>query len=226
MIPKKSSQTFYVTLRKRDGEIVGHTISRDPPVLAEDPASEQEPETHPANVVPAGPSLDFAYVFRTFISMMESYRKFIPLTLELAPILYSTLAEQKIVGFLNAKGSECVALSNEMATVYQLDIGCYTELKVYHDEVTAMNEGARLLPEVMVIGLVSSYDAFPSQLIRVVLNRQPEIVLTSEKTIKFSELSTFLSIEEARAALIDREIETAIRSSTMSSFPGWNLDFR
>lgn len=56
------------------------------------------------------------------------------------------------------------------------------------------------------IGLVSSYGACLSQLIRVVLNMHPEIVLTSDKTIKLSELSTFSSIEEARATLSDREI--------------------
>jgi hypothetical protein len=218
MIPNRPSQTFYVTLRKRDGEIVAHRISRDPPVLAEGPTSQREPEAQPPDVVPLSPSLDFAFVFRTFVSMMESYRKFIPLTFEIAPIIYSSLAEQKIVAFLNAKGIECVALSNEMATVYELPIGCYPEFKVYDDEIKATNEGARLLPEVMVVGLVSSYDAFLSQLIRVVLNRQPEIVLTSEKTIKFSELSTFSSIEEARATLIDREVETAIRSSHHEQF--------
>ena len=220
MTVKKSPQSFYVTLNKEDGKIVGHTISADPPLSAAAAPSQlqPQPQIEQVNVAPTSASSAFADVSSSFVSMIESYRKFIPLTLRVAPLLYSTLAEQKIVDFLKAKGSECIALSTETAIVYQLNIACYSELSVYNDEITAMKEGARLLPEVMVIGLVSCYDAFLSQLIRVVLNKQPEIVLTSEKTIKFSELSTFSSIEEARATLIDREIEAAMRDSHHEQF--------
>jgi hypothetical protein len=51
----------------------------------------------------------------------------------------------------------------------------------------------------------------------------PEIVLTSEKAIKFSDLSKFNSIEEARSSLIGREIESVIRSSHQYQF-GWMED--
>lgn len=67
-----------------------------------------------------------------------------------------------------------------------------------HDEITAAQQGAKRLPEVMVIGLISTYDAFLSNLLRVILNKHDEIVLTSEKNIKFSELSKFESIENLR----------------------------
>jgi hypothetical protein len=46
----------------------------------------------------------------------------------------------------------------------------------------------------------------------------PEIVLTSEKSIKFSDLSKFNSIDEARSSLIGREIESVIRSSHHDQF--------
>jgi hypothetical protein len=70
----------------------------------------------------------------------------------------------------------------------------------------------------MLIGLVSAYDAFLGQLLRVVFARHEELILTSEKNIKFSELSKFDSIESARNALIDREVEAILRESHHEHF--------
>jgi hypothetical protein len=189
-----------------------------PPTPTESTHLEAQPTSKPASLTPATTSLNFASVSRAFVSMMESYRKFTPLTLRLAPYLYSAFASRKMEDFVNSKGKKCLSLSTETSTVCESDVSCYPEFSVYNDEIIAMKEGARLLPELMVIGLVSSYDAFLSQLLRVVLNMHPEIVLTSDKTIKFSELSTFASIEEAGATLIDREIEAAIRLSHHEQF--------
>lgn len=70
----------------------------------------------------------------------------------------------------------------------------------------------------MLIGLVGSYDAFLGKLLRVVFLRHQELILTSEKNIKFSELSEFESIEAVRNALIDREIESMLRDSHQEHF--------
>ena len=77
-----------------------------------------------------------------------------------------------------------------------------------------------------MIGLVSSYDAFLSQLLRVVLSKHPEIVLTSEKTVKFSELATFDSIESVRISIIDREIESVLRTSHHDQFDWMEQNFK
>jgi hypothetical protein len=214
---KKSSQNFHITLHKMQGKVASYTVSSDPPPFSEE-SSPSTLSAPPTDGPQGSPALDFKDVSLTFVSVMEAYRKFIPLTLRIAPYLSSAFAQQKIVDFVQAKGSECIDLSNEAATIYELDMSCYREFCINNDEIVAMMEGARFLPEVMVIGLVSSYDAFLSRLLRVVLDRHPEIVLTSEKTIKFSELSTFASIEEARTSLIDREIEAVIRSSHHEQF--------
>src|SRR5262249_20380427 len=78
--------------------------------------------------------------------------------------------------------------------------------------------GTAQLPQVMVVGLVSAYDAFLAHLLRAVFSIHPETVLTSEKSIKFSDLINYSSIEEARSSLIEREIDTVIRSSHHDQF--------
>jgi hypothetical protein len=213
-----SSKSFYITVLENEGNVTGYKVSPTPPTPTEDtsPASTSTPE--PTTPHGTDTLLAFATVFSAFVSMMESYRKFAPLALRVAPLLYSAFTVRTIADFAKTKGKQCLSFSTKGSTVYELDVSCYREFTIHNDEVEAMEEGARLLPEVMVIGLVSSYDAFLSQLLRVVLNMHPEIVLTSDKTIKFSELSKFSSIDDARNTLIDREIEGVIRSSHHEQF--------
>jgi hypothetical protein len=161
--------------------------------------------------------LTFASVFSSFISIMESYRKFIPLMLSMAPYLSSMLADRRIARFAKAKGTRH-DLSSDGIEIYELDMSFYGEFVIYRDEVATAFQGTRHMPDVMIIGLVSAYDAFLSRLLRVIINRHQELVLTSDKTIKLSELSSFASIDEARDALIEREIESVIRLSHHEQF--------
>src|SRR5262245_24985462 len=87
-----------------------------------------------------------------------------------------------------------------------------------HERVAQASNGVELLPQILVVGLISAYDAFLASLLRVVINRRPAIVLTSQKQLTFEELLHFPSIEAAKSALIDREIETVIRKSHHEHF--------
>lgn len=213
-----TKRKFYVTLLNEGGEAVGHAISLDPPSST---ATSTPPVATQSKIAPedAGSGkLDFETVCHDFVSSMESYRKFISLTLGIASLLPARIAEQKIGEFVKSRGSARADLSSAKESVYELNIDCYREFSSNNHEVQTAVEGARSLPKVMIIGLVSAYDAFLSQLLRVVLSMHQEIVLTSEKSIKFSELSEFSSIEQARTSLIDREIESVLRESHQEQF--------
>ena len=149
---------------------------------------------------------------------MESYRRFIPITLFLAPYLSAAIAEDRIGGFTKSKGTERIDLSNDEVAIYELDFRHYREFLIRDDEVNAARFGAKNLPEVMVIGLISTYDAFLSDLMRAIAKKQPQIFLTVDKVIKFSDLTSFTSIEDAKISLIDNEIEGVIRESHHEQF--------
>jgi len=148
---------------------------------------------------------------------MDSYRKFIPVILGTMPLLTSILVQRRIEKFAKDKGTHH-ALSNDMIEIYELEISCYPEFVIHRDEVGTAFEGANHVPDVMVIGLVSAYDAFLARLLRAIIDRHQEVVFTSEKSIKLSELASFASIDEARNMLIEREIETVIRLSHHEQF--------
>ncbi|MFF9385866.1 hypothetical protein ACF1A3_35960, partial [Streptomyces globisporus] len=78
------------------------------------------------------------------------------------------------------------------------------------------------------IGLISSYDAFLSNLLRVIFKNHDEIIFKSEKNIPYTEISAFSTIDDARSYLIDKEVENVIRQSHHDQF-AWmekNLDIK
>jgi hypothetical protein len=216
---KNASRLLYVALYKNGDELTGHGYSLNPASLTDLPKKNEEASSESEDPSLAILSdLTFASVLRVFISAMDSYRKFIPLMLDLAPVMSSVIGERRVGKFVRDKGIPRPDLSTNELEVYELNMNMYREFMVHHDEVVAALEGARHLPEVMTIGLVSSYDAFLGQLLRATIRKHEEIIFTSDRTIKFSELSQFSSIEEARDALIDREIESVLRLSHHEQF--------
>ena len=211
-----SNRNFYVGIHKKNGKYCGHTVSSTQPTKVD--AISLQTHSQEVETLEAKDTLNFGNAFKSFTSVMESYRKFIPLTINIAPILSIAMAEKTIVSFAETKGTKKDDISNEEMDVYELDLNCYRQFKQKFDEISSSLEGNKHLLEAIVIGLVSVYDAFLSKLLRVSLTLHPEIVFTSDKTIKFSDLIRFPSIEDARSSLIDREIEAIIRLSHHEQF--------
>jgi hypothetical protein len=78
--------------------------------------------------------------------------------------------------------------------------------------------GVRLIARSGITTLVSQYDAFVARLIRIVLTAHPEILDTSDRQITFAQLSGYASIEMAREAIIEKEIEAVLRTSHSEHF--------
>lgn len=207
---------FFIVLHSKDGEHSGFSVIFDETSLGEGPKDPDESEKD--NVTIAGEAKTFADVFAAFASVTWTYRNYLQLTLAIAPMISGAVAERTIGEFAKSKGSKREDLSDDTRTVFELGINTFREFNVHQDEILAALRGASLLPEVMLIGLVSAYDSFLTKLLRVIFLSHEQIILTSEKTLKFSELSEFKSIEEARNVLIDREIESVLRDSHQDHF--------
>ena len=219
----ESRKTFFLGLFKEGGNITGHIVSPDPAAFSQ-PHSLKEQST-PKTKASTDTKSDFSNVFRGFVTTMESYRKFIPLTLGLAPVLATSIADSLIGKFVQAKGQERPDLSGEKILVYELDISCYREFSILDERVISSLEGTKHLPEIMVMGLISSYDALLTRLLKVVLNRHGEIFFTTKKSITFAELLKFDTMDDAKANLIDKEVEAVIRNSHHEQFKWMEENF-
>ena len=75
-----------------------------------------------------------------------------------------------------------------------------------------------LLPEIFVVALVSQYDAFLGGLVRALMKGRPEIVNATGRAIPFAQLVAFESVEAARDAIINEEVEALLRKSHPDQF--------
>jgi hypothetical protein len=75
-----------------------------------------------------------------------------------------------------------------------------------------------LLPRSLLVSLISQYDAYLGRLLRTTFIRKPEILNGSEKKISFDALTQFSSIQAAREYILEKEVETVLRSSHAEQF--------
>lgn len=214
---EKQIENFFISLKKERGLLVSYGFSTDVDALKEQsdiPIPVEDEKKKPAPELP----VTFSGVFKSYVSVMEMYRNILPSTATFGPLVSTIAAGNKIDEFVKSRGIEKPEFSSEKTKIYELKLPCFREFMSYKAAIDSANEAAAHLPQIMVIGLISSYDAFLAQMLRVIFNVHPETILTSEKTIKFSELSKFPSMEDARKTLIDREIETIVRMSHHEQF--------
>lgn len=76
----------------------------------------------------------------------------------------------------------------------------------------------RLIPRHFVISLVSQYDSFLGKIIRFIYSAKPEMLNSSEKSLLYTDLMSFDSIQSAMEYLIEKEIENVIRKSHSEQF--------
>jgi hypothetical protein len=207
---------FFVHIVEEDGKIVRYGVS-----FKEIAASDSERQTAIggiSEVVPQRKSITFHEVLNDFKRVMGIYLQFIPLAISFGPALASAMASTLIKGFAERKGTLRRDLSSNELSVYELGFGHIRQFQINDQEMKAFADGTSHIPKTMIIGLISAYDYFLSQLLSVVFNIKSDIVFTSEKTISYDELIKYKSIDEIRNSIVEREIESIIRESHHDQF--------
>lgn len=75
-----------------------------------------------------------------------------------------------------------------------------------------------LLTRSLLVSQISQYDAYLGRLLRTIFLRKPEILNGSDKKISFEMLSQFESLDVAREYILEKEVETILRSSHSDQF--------
>lgn len=83
-----------------------------------------------------------------------------------------------------------------------------------------------IVPKSFVVALVSQFDAYLGGLLRAFMNLRPELLNGSERILTFKELKEFNSLEEARAFVLEKEIETLLRESHAEQFSWMENKFK
>lgn len=75
-----------------------------------------------------------------------------------------------------------------------------------------------LVPRGLFVALVSQFDAYVGALVKNFFRLRPEIVDASGKSLTFSELAKFNSLEAARDFMVEKEIDVLLRESHADQF--------
>lgn len=73
-------------------------------------------------------------------------------------------------------------------------------------------------PRALLVAMVSAFDAYLGRLLRCIFVLRPEMIDSSERTLTFSELIDFTSLESAREHIVETEIEAFLRKSHVAHF--------
>jgi hypothetical protein len=208
---KSHPKKFFVGISRKNNQINGHFVSLKPDFFdekdkhvskLEQPKLKKNPDKDP-----------FIEVFNYFVKTMEVYRNFMPMTLAMARVIRNQTVEAKLENFCTNKGKKNIEYTTGDKTIYELDFKQFREIDRILFDINAVINGVQHLPNVMIIGLVASYDAFLWKLLKLVFNKHEELILNSEKQIKYSVLKELGTLDNARTVLIDREIDTLLRQS-------------
>ncbi|MDH3353123.1 MAG: hypothetical protein OEL87_01630 [Nanoarchaeota archaeon] len=82
-----------------------------------------------------------------------------------------------------------------------------------YSNIRKINRGRELFKQQLTVSLISRFDEFLGQLLKIVLRIHPEWLKSSDKTITYKELVNLESIEKAIIGLIHKEVENLLRGS-------------
>jgi len=87
-----------------------------------------------------------------------------------------------------------------------------------HRDLNQIVLSSKLVPASFLASFISQYDAFLGHLIKALFDIIPDVLNSSERNLSYSQLAEFESISEARAHIVEKEIETVLRKSHSEQF--------
>ncbi|MGD0338632.1 MAG: hypothetical protein ABSB78_07560 [Bacteroidota bacterium] len=101
---------------------------------------------------------------------------------------------------------------------FQIHATDLSHLKKFRKDLTSSALAMYYLPILFHVSLVSQFDAYLRRLLLAILSQRPELLNSSQKTIAYSDLSVHNSLEEMRAFVIEKEIDTVLRDNHPDQF--------
>ena len=111
-----------------------------------------------------------------------------------------------------------ISLEQNGETKVMIKAECFQTYKDLLKQLRTYHLASKTIPRGFVMALISQYDAFLGRLIKIILSTKPEMLNASEKSISFTELVNFGSVEDAWKFILEKETESVIRKSHAEQF--------
>ncbi len=87
-------------------------------------------------------------------------------------------------------------------------------------KIKAHDLSKEILPQALVVALVSQFDLFVARAVRYIFNKKPLMLKAIEKNITYAEIDALGDLEKVKEYLIEKEIECLLRESHIDQI-GW-----
>jgi hypothetical protein len=165
----------------------------------------------PRNSTPTDTQNTFPNISKAFQRSMEEFQETVPFLMHMMPFILQITDDRKIRGFMKRCGD--LLEKDDHFETYRIGIDRFDEINKCLQTSHCIHAGIRSLPSMFFVGLVSAYDVFLSNLIRLIFTVRPELLSTSERSVSLKDLIEIGSVETARERILEKEVETVIRQS-------------
>ena len=150
-----------------------------------------------------------------FLNCIEGLRAYAPVI----NLILSEIAEKHSKD-LEEEADKFGKINREKKGVITLSVPVERAHKVREkiNELGKITAARKTFPSMILLPLVSQYDAFVADLLKVLFQKRPERIFTSDRQVTFSEISELDSIEDIRNSIIEKEVEKIIRESHTKQF--------
>lgn len=153
----------------------------------------------------------------SFFNQLHSYMDGLPSLVAMAPLIQNTnyswilkKAKDKLFGEEEIKRENWRFFEIPQENVERF----------YREQAQATRRANALsnMPEMVLLGAVSQFDSFLGQLLRILLDRRPDIVSSSQKTFAAHEVLKYTDMSAFKDAVIEKTIEDFLRKSHEKQF--------
>jgi hypothetical protein len=173
------------------------------------------PAKTPEESKPSPPTPNIGAEIDLFITQIDALAETLPLaTKAINNVLVGS--RQQLGEFLSG---ECKTVKAEDGkTQYSFDGNQYLKYSRLLRRTRKASLAQTLVPRGLFVALVSQFDAYVGALVKNFFRLRPEIVDASGRSLTFSELAKFDSLQAARDFMVEKEIDALLRESHADQF--------
>jgi hypothetical protein len=109
--------------------------------------------------------------------------------------------------------------------VFRIPVDRFTEFRRLERRLHRSQLALVSVPRGLMVALVSEFDAFVGATLKAFYRLRPDALAASERKMSYSELVTFDTLEAAREHIVEKEVETFLRSSHSAQFETLEIKF-
>lgn len=200
------AESFYICVYLKNGEPVGHRGSHDRK-FPDNLHTDEDSEKPNPKIKRSG----FDDISGQFISAMMGYLEYVPLILNLAPMISQQMVTHSLQTFLEAN---CKSRDRtETRIIYEFGKQNFAAIRRFQENLDAAASTSRSLPRLLTVGLVASLEYHLNLIMKEIAARNPEAIFGRDKMLPVREAVKFDSMEELKEFVINDEIDKAQREN-------------